>query len=58
MSGECAWCELPRGHTSWCPAPHIVVELRRMADEVEASETDNLWGRRELRSHADEIERA
>jgi hypothetical protein len=38
-------------------APLIVAaELRRMADEVEAAETDSMWGRRELRYRADELD--
>lgn len=38
-------------------APIIVAaKLRQMADEVEASETDSMWGRRELRFEADNIE--
>jgi hypothetical protein len=34
----------------------VAAKLRQMADQVEASETDNMWDRRHLRFHADELD--
>lgn len=34
----------------------LAAELRVMANAAEESETDNMWGRRELRYRADELD--
>ncbi len=56
-----AWNAADSKKTTWgaikAAAPIIVAaELRRMADEAEAAGTDSMWGRRELRYRADELD--